>query len=502
MRIIEPTGKVSSALIDKLGKKLEISMAMLTSNPKKGGNPLLFATAAGKTHVLIPDGTPGWGDFRTAATDGRQFYWYPEFLDALSPIQTLTVLKHEIYHNLLMHPLYMKSVEYPRVLNIATDFLVNAMIEREWKDSDAGNRSTNGKEHPLWNEPLGKPITLKELKLTFEQDKKDLLENVEKEADRIREMGKNKDKNLSSQNTEQLDKECCESHEKIKKIKGDAKAKEDIKLKFTLVDDSLLGRTSMDIYRELKEWYKDLDKDLQDLLSDFLSDHHMEGDMDKKEAIKNLLRSVGFAKDQQRGTMPAEIEAILAELNDPTLDLSEFTDQAIKKNIRDGGNKASYVRFKRRFVGEELFYPKYMKPFTQILVLMDTSGSMSDNDISTSVSELKQFVGKANIYIVPVDAEPHWDKITKITSITDFSKIKVIGRGGTVFADFFKDYREKLKKYGHFDALIVLTDAGCDIIPIELAPQCDVGWLITSRLEFNQHFGKPIYLKNNPNDNF
>lgn len=504
MRLSEPRGVVDGNTIKRLSDKLELAMAMLAANQRKGGNPLLFAVTAGRPHELIPDDTPGWGDFRTAATDAKKYYWYPQFLDALSPIQVLAVLKHEAYHSLLLHPEYMKSVEYPKALNIACDFLVNAMVEREWQESEAGSRYYNkSEEHPLWNEPLGVPITLAELKKVFEQDKQDLLKNVDKEVRRIKKMTEKKEQDRHGSKTdEQIEAEVNaemqaeeeERKKKAKELKGDDKAQEDIKIKYTLVDAKQLGRTSLDIYKEIKDWYKDLGKDLQDMLGDFLTDEHLEGDASKGDAVKRLLKSVGFAKDQ-RGYIPAEIEAMLNELNDPTLDLSEFTDQAIKKTMKDGGNKASYTRFKRRFLNQEFFFPKYMRPWPQILVMLDTSGSMSDHDIATGVSELKQFAGRADIYIVPVDAQPHWDAVSKVTKTSDFKNVKIKGGGGTVFYEFFRDYREKLRKYGHFDALIVITDAGCDIIPPELAPPCDVGWIITSPLQFNQHFGKPIYLK-------
>lgn len=498
MRLYEPTGKVSGHRLKNLSEKLELAMAMLAANPNKGGNPLLFAITAGRNHRLIPDETPGWAGFRTAATDGPNYYWYPEFLEALSPIQVLTVLKHEAYHSLLMHPEYMKSVEYPKALNIACDFLVNAMAEREWQNSEAGSRHYGHGTHPLWNDPLGEPITLAELKKVFEQDSKSLLENVNKEVERIKKMSakRDHDSNMSEEEAlAEVDKELEQERiNKAKKLRGDEKAKEDIKIKYTLVDSSLLGRTSLDIYREIKEWYKGLDDSLKDLLGEFMTDHHMEGSSSKDDAIKRLLKSVGFC-NQQRGTMPAEIEALLNELNDPTLDLSEFADQAIKKTIRDGGNKASYVRFKRRFLNMGYYFPKYLKPWPQIVVMLDTSGSMSDQDIADGVSELKQFAGRADIYIVPVDAKPHWDSVTKVSKSTEFKNVKITGRGGTVFHEFFRDYKQKLRKYGHFDAMIVITDAYCDQIPLELAPPCDVGWVITSVADFNQCFGKPIYLR-------
>jgi predicted metal-dependent peptidase len=140
--------------------------------------------------------------------------------------------------------------------------------------------------------------------------------------------------------------------------------------------------------------------------------------------------------------------------------------------------------------------PTYVDYKPKLLWLLDTSGSMSQEDISFGMSEAQVFDQKAELYVVPVDAEPHWEAITRINRASEIPSVKVVGRGGTVFDDFFRDFRVKLRKEGPFDAIVVITDGGLECPSPELNPRCDVAWVITCpTIVFRPHFGKVIRLQ-------
>lgn len=480
VRIHDPKNLAGKDLF-KLDKKIEFAMAALAHRPNNGGNPLLFAICAGKRHVL--------SDMPTAATDAVNFYWGVDFLKSLKPSQVLTVLKHEALHVLLMHTEQIKGTIYPRAFNMAIDFIVNSVIEREWRLHESNptysldHKFEKGK-HPLWQGALGKTVSFEELKELFKKDKKEielLLKSL-------------KDSESKKEEQEQEQEQKQEQEEHSCPACGDKKEKPGAMI---LVDLSLLGRPAADIYKEIKEWYDSLSKDLQDLIDKFGFglDQHMQGNRSKEQSIKDLLRAYGMAK-QLRGTIPSEIEELLGELHDPTLNLSEFLDQSIKRVSVEGGSKANYSYYRRRFISQNFYYPKYMKGRPTGVIMLDTSGSMSEKDISDGVSEITQFAGAADLYIVPVDATPHWNAVTKVTKSSDFKRIKVVGRGGTVFEEFFRDYKFKLRKYGSIDFIIVITDGYCDYINPAYTPNCNVGWVLTQPIkDFQQPFGKVLRLK-------
>ncbi len=64
-----------------------------------------------------------------------------------------------------------------------------------------------------------------------------------------------------------------------------------------------------------------------------------------------------------------------------------------------------------------------------------------------------------------------------------------------MFDDFFSEYRVKLREYGPFDAIVVITDGGLTPPPAELRPNCDVAWVLTSDVfKFTPNFGKVVKL--------
>jgi predicted metal-dependent peptidase len=63
----------------------------------------------------------------TAATDGRDIFFNPEFLRSLPSNQQDGVILHEVLHAALLHPLRLSGRD-PELWNIAADIVVNGMI--------------------------------------------------------------------------------------------------------------------------------------------------------------------------------------------------------------------------------------------------------------------------------------------------------------------------------------------------------------------------------------
>jgi predicted metal-dependent peptidase len=66
----------------------------------------------------------------SAATDGQDIFFNPEFLRSLPSREQDGVVLHEILHAALLHPLRLKERE-PELWNIAADIVVNGMIMRQ-----------------------------------------------------------------------------------------------------------------------------------------------------------------------------------------------------------------------------------------------------------------------------------------------------------------------------------------------------------------------------------
>ncbi len=66
----------------------------------------------------------------TAATDGRDIFFNPEFLRSLPTNQQDGLILHEVLHAALLHP-FRLGVREPKLWNIAADIVVNGTIARQ-----------------------------------------------------------------------------------------------------------------------------------------------------------------------------------------------------------------------------------------------------------------------------------------------------------------------------------------------------------------------------------
>lgn len=67
---------------------------------------------------------------KTAATDGRNFYYNREFIKALEPAQLFFLISHEVLHCVYDH-LGRKGGRDPKIWNMANDYIVNYTLVKE-----------------------------------------------------------------------------------------------------------------------------------------------------------------------------------------------------------------------------------------------------------------------------------------------------------------------------------------------------------------------------------
>ena len=66
----------------------------------------------------------------TAATDGKHFYYNPQFIDALSPKETEFLIGHEVLHIVFDHFL-RQDMREKQPWNVSADYAVNIVLEDE-----------------------------------------------------------------------------------------------------------------------------------------------------------------------------------------------------------------------------------------------------------------------------------------------------------------------------------------------------------------------------------
>jgi len=220
--------------------------------------------------------------------------------------------------------------------------------------------------------------------------------------------------------------------------------------------------------------------------------------MDSEETEENMAKRISDAMEAARklaGHIPASLEDELGKLTAPKITWQDIIRSRLLK-ARAGNGRNDWTRFRTRPMFSGLLVPKRKSYYAHFGCLLDTSGSMSKDDMAFGLSQLCSLDDRSEGTIVPADAEVYFDKATKIKkcNIEELSKVKVVGRGGTAFAPFFSEYE---KNIGKCDFLIVVTDGfllDSDIAEMK-HPGIDVIWLVTSASSFTPPFGRAFDLR-------
>lgn len=217
-----------------------------------------------------------------------------------------------------------------------------------------------------------------------------------------------------------------------------------------------------------------------------------------------------YSHEKSRGILPRGLVTLLEELlTPPTIPWQRLLKKAIVQARRY--RKARSIRTPLRRIAiddtdplaEPCTFPgKKKNPAWTIIFAIDTSGSMSDEDVQDALAELRG-VQKADahikIHVIEADAE-----IGREYPLTSYGKVKkdVTGRGGTDFNDVFKRAREL-----DADMLIYATD-GYAPMPERhnRIPKSKILWLISAtgvypgsysrhRSQNKEEYGRAISIK-------
>ncbi len=390
-------------------------------------------------------------EIETACTDGVRITFGIDFLDSLSDSELDFVMMHEILHVVLQH-CFRGDVEDPEAYNIAADIVVNSniMLENGMKASSITLSKYGTSMHVAPDGKEGHEYTAEQVYVM-------LPKNLNKK-------GNNKKGNNKSHGS-------ADGRAK----KGNNKS-----------PGSAVGRAKKEISKEqhqpVRVWddHSRWGKYEED---DTLRDVWVKRFEDAAEAIK--IRDPSNA----RGLLPAFAERILKELKKTQTDWRTILNDFIQEEVVD----YSFTPPDRRFDDSPFFLPDFNGKedrVEDILFMIDTSGSMSDDMIAAAYSEVKgaidQFNGKLKGWLGFFDAA-----IIKPQPFSDENEFKIIkpaGGGGTdfqiIFEYVFHHMSDKLPA-----SIIILSDGDAPFPQEKLAGGIPVLWLLNNE-EVNPHCGK------------
>lgn len=204
----------------------------------------------------------------------------------------------------------------------------------------------------------------------------------------------------------------------------------------------------------------------------------------EKEILKEKVRqAVNKAAERTRsaGRMTADNELAVNQLNKSLVNwkdqLKRFVARTITSHIESSKKKRN-----RRY---GIMFPGTIKvEDLHIGVAMDTSGSISDNELTQFLSEISQIAKYAKVTVVEADTTVKNSYIFKPNKT-----YKVKGRGGTAYQPAF-DWFNKMKD--QVDGVIYFGDMDCFDTEAIHKPKYPVLWAIVGNQRKPADFGNEI----------
>lgn len=197
--------------------------------------------------------------------------------------------------------------------------------------------------------------------------------------------------------------------------------------------------------------------------------------------------------DGSRGLLPAFAARLWTALRRARTDWRTVLQNFVQEELHD----YSFTPPDRRMQEYDFYLPAFNDTEAEIrnmLFMIDTSASMSDEAITAAFSEvvgaMEQFDGKLSGKLGFFDAgiiEPK-----EFSTMEELKIIRPAGGGGTSFRVVF-DYVHRYMAGEKPDCIIILTDGGAPFPPEEMAEGIPVLWLITDE-DITPPWGKVGYI--------
>ena len=469
----------------------------------------------------------------TAYTDGNRIAFNPDFMDAISDKELEFVLMHEVLHAALGHPFRRQSDYDTECYDKACDIVVNSNILYSF-NMDISSITLKKFGVSMHLTPSGK----EGYKFTVEEVYNELLKasgKTQKNSnlgsgnggngsgiDGLLEGQSGKDENKTEESNDQEDSsnnksnkgkgggngECDGSgdgdgNNKGKSSKGLANGsgkgksgkgqgsggggeitEDDLN---DLIAELLKGRT---VHGKVDPNSSIIDDKIEDSEKQGMVDDHSfwNGDDEDNIGRDTWLNRMIDATDiiarseggKGRGTTPLAAQRVVEEIKNPVLDWRTILNEFVQEEICD----YSFSPPDKRMEDSPFFLPDFNEKdesIKDILFMIDTSGSMSDAQITECYSEIYgaigQFGGKLQGKLGFFDAvvvEP-----IPFENEDEFKIIRPKGGGGTSF-DIIFDYVEKEMEEEPPVSIVILTDGYAPIPDESRAGGIPVLWIINN----------------------
>jgi len=379
----------------------------------------------------------------TAYTDGFNKKYCSDFIEKLSEPQVRGVVLHENLHVLLKHLLFGIDMfkKNAMIANVSADFVVNQII-KDIDDKINGELLVDLPEGGLFD-PMFRGWSMREV---FNYIYK---ENSGGGG------GSGKEKGKGEGDGEGDDSESGGGEPQNKKIKVNGK-EYDVSDQFDEHDFESAKKTP----EEIKE---------------------------TDERIDRAIREGGILAGRMGGNIPRAISDVLEAKIDWKAVLREFVSSSTK-----GKDEFTWRKMNKRQLANDIYLPSVEdETVGEIIYAVDTSGSISDEDLARVAGELAsmcEMCTPERVRVLWWDTEVHGEQIFEGDYANIAKMLKPVGGGGTRVTSV-SDYI--IKKGITAECLIVHTDGYVES-NIDWKLKLPTLWLVTMNRSFDPPAGKKV----------
>ena len=364
----------------------------------------------------------------------------PEYFEKQDTSTRVAILKHEMLHVAFQHLNMFDDFSDKKLLNVAADLEINQYISKEMKGE-------------TWEGLDIKDGEFMGVKLPLKAGTRVYYDLLQKELDEY-------DKNNNPSN------------------EGDVNQNED-------------GQGSGDgmgsSNQSFAEWFRQGGSDGEHTLwEEFENLSEAEKKLIQKQ-IDHQLKEVASQTQRNRGTIPGELSEYIDKLFEKHEAVIDW-----KQYLRRFGTRSMKIETKKTRKKPNIRFGAgpaiKIKPKRSTLVAIDTSGSVSEQDLIEFFNEI-DCIHKTGTAVTIMECDSYVHRTYQYSGKTDV--LRVSGRGGTSFDPVME---EIFKAPGKYQNLIYLTD-GFAPAP-QRVPMIPILWVINSSARINDELpGAQIQIK-------
>jgi len=386
-----------------------------------------FGDLAMHLKIQKSDSVPAMG-----VTPYGDMYYNPKFIDTVNDDELKFVIAHEVLH-CSTGQMIRKGYRDQLLWNLAMDFTTNIIL----RDACIGKVPQGA----LLDDSFRNMITEEVYNEIYKNTKKILIQSIDKGKGKGKGKGKDKDGGNGVDGVDGTDS-------------GDSKDSGDGKGSKTLDEH---------IYKPMKPG---------------------EGKDIEQEWKQRVASAATVARG--RGNLPGNIEMLIEELLRPMVEWRVLLEQFMSRCSR---NDYVWSKPSRRHIDNGTYLPSITGESIEICVAIDTSGSISDEEIKIFLSEVNAILN-LNSSILMHLYQCDTAMIYKEYRSGDKLEARVTGRGGTSFKPVFED----IEKRGISPACLCYLTDGDGSYP-EKEPAYPVLWILIRN--WNVPFGEKILMNIN-----